>query len=89
MSDSSTDDSAPPLKLHLPERLFLSGKPVPEETKPFSAGNGVSVVGSIAENGPLEKCRTLLTASDKARAEDWRDGIQTQLVVVRTLFLLL
>ena len=89
MSDSDPNKPvAPSLELHLPERLFLSGKPVPEETKPFSAGNGVGATGSTTENGPLEKCRSLLTVSDKARAEDWRDGIQTQLVVVSKLCLL-
>ena len=70
MSDSDLDKpAAPALKLHLPERIFLSGNPVPEETKPFTSGNGVSDVGSTAENGSLDKIRSLLTVSDKARAE--------------------
>ena len=86
------DATAQPGLPLLPDRFI--GKAIPGPGEPFEypsaleLDDGGTKGGSGAGSGEpkaetsYEKCRTFLVQSDKARAEEWKDGIGTQLLVV-------
>jgi len=90
-----SDDAARPNFPLLPPRFIP--KPVPGPEEPFeypkalahddggTDGADDGGGGSTQAESSFEKCRKFLVKSDDARAQEWNDGIQTQLVVVRSM----
>jgi len=88
-------DDAPLPRFPLLSARFVA-KAVPEPHEPFEypatlAPDGGGTEGAAAGVGTNQaetsfaKCRKFLAKSDKTRAEEWKDGIQTQLLVVRVV----
>lgn len=77
----------------LPDQFVATAVPSPEEPFEYPSvlalddgvvkGEGGAGAGESKVETSYEKCRKFLVDSDKARAEEWKDGIGTQLLVVR------